>query len=74
MCILSFDRLGYADEPVFLCVMFVDDNNAFKQEPLGVVFVEIVFTVIVVLAHKAVMALVGMPAIQPPFAEAVRLI
>ncbi len=74
--ILSLDRLGYTDELVFVCVIFVEDDNAFKQEPLGVVFVEIVFIFfpVIVLAHKAVMALVWMPSIQPPFAEAARLI
>ena len=77
MCILSFDRLGYADELVFLCVIFVDDDNAFKQEPLNVVFVGsvfIFFPVIIVLAHKAVVALVWVPSKKPPFAVAVRLI
>ena len=84
MCVLSFDRLGDMDELVFVCVIFVDDDNASKQEPLGVVFVEIVFIFfpIIVLAHKAVAALFGMPPIQPPqrgerksgFAGASRLI
>jgi len=56
LCVLSFDRLGDTDELVFLCVKFVDDDNAFKQEPLGVVFVETVFfPVIVVVAHEAVL-------------------
>ena len=48
--------------------MFVDDGNAFKHEPPDVVFVEIVCVfvpVIVVFAHQAEVALVGMPAIQP---------
>ncbi len=74
--ILSFDRLGHTDELVFLCVIFVDDDNAFKQEPLGVVFIDIVFIFfpIFVLAHKAVVAMVGMPSIQPPLAVAARLI
>jgi hypothetical protein len=65
---LSFDRLGYADEIVFICVIFVDDDDAFKQKPIGVVFVEIVaiFVPIIVVAHKAEVALVGVPSIQPP--------
>ena len=76
-CILSFDRLGYTDELVLLCVVFVEDDNAFKHEPLGVVFVEIVFIffpVIIVVAHEAVVALVWMPSKKPPFAVAARLI
>ena len=73
MCILLFDRFGYTDELVFRRVIFVDDDNAFKQEPLGVVFVETVFfPVIVVVAHEAVVAVVWMPSIQPPFAVAAR--
>ena len=75
MCILLFDRFGYTDELVFRRVIFVDDDNAFKQEPLGVVFVETVFfPVIVVAAHEAVVAVVWMPSIQPPFAVAARRI
>ena len=75
MCILLFDRFGYTDELVFRRVIFVDDDNAFKQEPLGVVFVETVFfPVIVVVAHEAVVAVVWMPSIQPPFAVAARRI
>ena len=65
-CSLPFVLLGDADELVLRCIIFVDDGNAFKQEPLGVVFVEIVFIffpVIVVFAHKAVVALVWMPSI-----------
>jgi hypothetical protein len=58
-------------------ILSFEDDNAFKQALLRVVFIDIVFIffpVIVILAHKAVVALVGMPSIQPPFAEAVRLI
>ena len=69
--------LGYTDELVFLCFIFVEDDNAFKQALLGVVFVEIVFIffpVIIVLAHKAVVAFVGVPSKKPPFAVAARLI
>jgi hypothetical protein len=53
--IADFDGL------VFLCVIFVEDDNAFKQEALGVVFVGsvfIFFPVIIVLAHKAAVVLV----------------